>query len=308
MRQTSLRLSERGLALLATLLTVALLTVIVVEMTDATLVNTHLSRNAGNAIAAQLLARSALLGGEALLMQDAQDKDGSTRTCKTEGLWALPISGYPAGSGTVDLKITDEEGKIDLNGAGDPRTATALRTLFQDLGLDPKLVDEIAAWISPAGQPASGPEASTLCQLTVPCTPRHAPLASLDELRLLRGFDDLTIRKLTPYVTAYGEKSRGLQVNANTADPLVLKALGCEVRGDSAAGAVCATKAAEFPGCEKASGTIKFKSSTFAIIAAATVGDTTQTVRSIVRRGAHSAKRYTWSERPISDLSPAEVR
>jgi general secretion pathway protein K len=301
------RFSERGLALLASLLTVALLTIIVVEMTDATLVNTHLSRNAGNAIAAQILARSALLGGEALLMQDAQDKDCSTHTCKTECLWALPISGYPAGSGTVDLKITDEEGKIDLNGAGDRTTATALRTLFQDLGLDPNLVDDIAAWISPSGQSTSGPEASNLCQLPVPCTPRHAPLASLDELRLLRGFDDLTIRKLTPYVTAYGEKPRGLQVNANTADPLVLKALGCEVRGDTA-GTVCATKPAEFPGCDKASGAIKFKSNTFAIIAAGTVGDTTQTVRSIVRRGAHSSKRYTWSERPISDLSPAEVR
>ena len=50
---------ERGVALLSALFAVALLTIIVIEMTDATLVHTHLTRNAGNAMAAQLLARSA---------------------------------------------------------------------------------------------------------------------------------------------------------------------------------------------------------------------------------------------------------
>src|SRR5262249_31436823 len=98
------RSGERGVALLSALLTVALLTVIVIEMTDAPMVNTHLSRNAGTAMAAQLLARSAATLGETLVGSDSTNPDP---TCDRNP-WAMPYANIPAGAGLVFLQITDE--------------------------------------------------------------------------------------------------------------------------------------------------------------------------------------------------------
>jgi len=315
---------ERGVALLSALLAVALLTVIVIEMTDATLVHTHLTRNAGNAMAAQLLARSAEVAAEALL--SSNDTNDPFATCPN-GLWATPFVGIPAGQGVVALQVSDEAGKLDLNAVGDQRYRKAVEQLFTSIELDPELVERVAAWIKPAGsEPMATGEASDYCALSMPCEPRQRPMSSLEELLLIRGFDEQTLRVLRPFVTVVPRtdtKSTGRPdtINLNTADWRVLRALGCEI-GESDARPDCPSfpdeqKQGEYntevgawktAHCRDAEALLGTTSKLYAIRASGTVGDVTQTLRTFVRRYGEKTKRLWWQERPVADVLPIEVR
>jgi len=324
-RRLRARGAERGVALLSALFAVALLTVIVVEMTDATLVHTHLNRNAGNAMAAQLLARSAAIAGEAMVGD--KNANPSSITCP-QNLWALPVLGIPAGSGVVGLQVSDEGGKLDLNGARDTRYRVALESLFSSLDLDPSLVGHIADWITPANDPAMATGGgSDYCALAMPCEPRQQPLKSLDELLLIRGFDEERVARLRPFATVVprpeGKAAGSPQpVNALTARPQVLQALGCEgstappecpMRFDDEEDDKSKEWTAEFEewrkdNCAAAGNLISTKSSYFSVLASGSVGDVSQTLRIVVQRDANEAKRLWWQERPLSETMPVEIR
>src|SRR3989442_8369446 len=62
--------NDRGIALIITLLVVALLTITVVEFTYSVEVDQRMARNALNGLQAALLARSGINLGEALLLHD----------------------------------------------------------------------------------------------------------------------------------------------------------------------------------------------------------------------------------------------
>jgi type II secretory pathway component PulK len=103
-----------------------------------------------------------------------------------------------------------------------------LEALFEDLDVD------VAAPRRRAGVDEQGPEVAAravtqYCALPMPCAPRpkQRTLASLDDLRVIRGFDEQVLRKLEPYVTAL---ARAQGVNLNTAEARVWTALGCRVR------------------------------------------------------------------------------
>jgi general secretion pathway protein K len=312
---------ERGVALLSALFTVALLTVVVIEMTDATMVHTNLNRNAGSAMAAQLLARSAAIAGEALLLDDSTNPQSIT--CP-QNIWAMPLFGVPAGSGIVGLQISDESGKLDLNSVQNDDYRAAVERLFSSLDLDPSLVDRVRAWTAPPGDAtmATG-AASDYCALAMPCAPRQQPLNSLEELLLIRGFDDRAVARLRPYVTALPRGgSKAQRVNAATAKPLVLEAIGCE-SGDTLPPCpvtfggddekVDEWKKQEFENwtanCTPAAKSLlTTNSDVFSILASGTVGDVTQTLRTTVRRQGDKVTRLWWQERPLSEAMPVEIR
>jgi len=312
-------------ALLSTLLAVALLTVIVVEMTDATLVHTTLTRNAGNAMAAQLLARSAETAGEALVTNDVTNDPDVT--CPDDD-WAAPIL-LPIGPGMVQVEVIDEGGKLDLNSVGDARYATAVAELFSTLGLEPELVDRIAAWIRPAsGDPMATDQASDYCALPMPCEPRQGALNSLEELLLIEGFDEPRLRRLRPFVTVVprdGSRSSGTPqpINVNTAPAEVLVALGCQ-SGAKESLPRCASDMTEedlrtwreqvnawkTESCAELvvqPSLLGTESKLFAIRAVGTVGDVSQTLRVLVQRSGGRARRLWWQERPVAEAVPVEV-
>lgn len=315
---------ERGIALLATLLAVALLTVIVVELTDATLVHTHLTRNAGNAMAAQLLARSAETAAEALLSDDTTND--SDVTCPDDE-WALPVVGLPVGPGTVALEVSDEAGKLDLNSVGNETYRAAVERLFSNLGLDPELVERVAAWIRPpTGGSMATDQASDYCALSMPCEPRQGALNSLEELLLIRGFDESVLRRIRPFVTVIKrEDGRATgtpqPVNVNTAREEVLVALGCQ-SGAATSLPKCSSNMTDEElttwraevetwkgeACREAPrNLLGTKSNLFAIRAVGTVGDLSQTLRVLVRRSGRGVKRLWWQERPVAEVLPVEI-
>jgi general secretion pathway protein K len=293
-----------GVILLSALLAVALLTLIVVEMTDATLVGSHLNRNAGNSISAQLLARSAEAVAEALLVELKKSKNVTLM----QGI-GVPIPDIPVGDGSAGVLIEDEQGKLDLNMVDDPDQKAALENLFKDLDIDPALLDSIAVWITKNPDRSPSTDAAATCALTIPCVPPGGPLRSLDELALIKGFEPAIIERLRPYATAYGRKGHK-GVNINTARAKTLTAIGCPVASDFSA-PMDGFEAVDDPRlkCDDAAkqGLRSTTSNVFSVQARGTVGDTTETLFAIVDRSGGRPKRLHWRERPVFAVAPIGV-
>lgn len=299
-----IRESERGVALLAALLSVALLTLIVLETTESAVLHSHLARNSGNSAGARLLARAAEEGGSAYLGQLLRNREPTTR------LTLLPLSFLvlPLGDGDISIRIEDEEGKLNLNQVGDEKHRHTLEALFEELDIDIGLLELVHAWISADQDAGMRAIASGACALAMPCRPRGGPLRSLDELRLIRGFDEKTIARLRPFVTAY-RRSDGKKghkgVNADTAPALVLKVIGCAIEADYPLPLegfgeelpledVCAQEdIADSVGVEYGR-----RSEYFRIHATGRIGDTLERLETLVRRRGDKLERIYWSERP----------
>lgn len=301
-RRTTAPLGESGMALLSALLAVALLTVIVVEFADTSLLHAHLSRNAGNAIAAQMLARSAVTGVEDL-MDDSEIKPETLDAFLQPNQW-MPVPGIPGA--TVVVLRSDEGGKLDLNSVNAKlQQKQALKALFSSLGLDESLVDRVSAWIKPADKSAGGQSARDLCAIPN-CVPRGENMRDMNELHLIAGFDDKVIGDLQRHVTVIPGKGTTFGVNVRTATPEVLSAIQCEKPSfppadskDNDLSKICPNA---LPGMALTSSTI------YSIIARANVGDATQEVAAMVKPSkGGTATRLTWHERPVSGLTPAEV-
>ena len=282
--------NERGLALLAALLAVALLTLVVLESADFVGVHQHLARRSSNAIAARLLARSAAHAAEAVLIADAEENPQFTTQA---GLWARPWLGIPVGRGSIGFVIEDQGGKLDLNRAGEVKYRKALELLFESLEVDPGLVAGIAAWIQPPDAETGAISGEARCaDLGVPCTPPGRALQSLDELLAVDGFSPEVVEKLRPYVAAHGVAGR-LPVNANTAAPIVLRALGCRLSDDDEA-PLEGWPNDDVPGCEEATLPLGLRSSVFRVLASGESGAVTQAVEVVVERRGKAVRRLTW--------------
>jgi type II secretory pathway component PulK len=100
--------NENGIALVITLLVVALLTITVVEFTFSVEVDQRMARNALDSVQASLLARSGINFGEAVLLQDDQIRyDAFTEN------WCVDNDGQPT-NGNIPSCDFDLDGKLGL--------------------------------------------------------------------------------------------------------------------------------------------------------------------------------------------------
>jgi general secretion pathway protein K len=120
---------ERGVALLATMMAIALMTIIVVDFTSSSALGYLSAANNANEIRASYLARSGINVGLALIAQDtraqqmqAQNTQGASSTTATAqpfdsfaSVWALPFPPMPVNGGTISLAVVDEARKFNIN-------------------------------------------------------------------------------------------------------------------------------------------------------------------------------------------------
>jgi len=181
-----------------------------------------------------------------VLLQDLQSA-GSVDSLD-EG-WAQPIVGLPVERAMVAGAIADEQGKFNLNNlvnaAGQKSDADFLvfQRLLASLGVSPELAQAVLDWIDADDELSgnAGAEDAYYLGLPRPYRAANAPMAQVEELYRVRGFDAATIAKLKPYVTAL---DRGTLVNVNTAPAPVLAAvLGDKVGADQVARLVARRKA-----------------------------------------------------------------
>jgi general secretion pathway protein K len=240
--------NQRGFALLAVMLGLTLLSVIVLEFAFAM----RLEASAGHAFKEDRLAahlaeaavQQALVEIASAAPIVAMDKTGRLVFHRQGGASTLPEAlpvheraRTPLGAGAFAYRITDEEGRLDLNLA----TPERLRRLLSRLGVDGQMrdvaVDSLEDWKdSNELRHANGAESDDYyLRLPVPYRARNGRLQDVAELRQIRGITPALYEGtgeqpgLAALTTVHGRTA----VNINTAPPPVLAALGLPDAGIS---------------------------------------------------------------------------
>jgi general secretion pathway protein K len=230
------RAGQSGVALLVVLLAITLLTVVVLEFTDSSQVETHLALGGRNALQAYYLARSGVNAAEDILVLDAATDQNGADTDGENDIWARPLPPWPIGDGTVVLQVTDETRRLDVNTLaaarrGDNRESIRVfANLFQILGLEASLLSAIVDWLDPNGDPETSPpgaEQPYYLGLTPPVVVPNGPVHSVRDLLGVRGMSPEILARLEPYVTALPVETGtpSVKINVNTAPAEALLAL-----------------------------------------------------------------------------------
>ena len=230
-----MRKSEPGVALLAVLLGIALMTLVVVDFAMTSGLGFVSAANQANELRASYLARSAVSIGLALLAQDARaDLQSTTPIDTLSDVWAVPFPPMQLEGGTVSLSIVDEGRKINLNamvqnGAPKLPAIQKVQRLFTILDVSPDLVQGIVDWITPNdGTGLSGGIGDYYAGLKPPYQPRYGAMPTIGDLAMVKGFNEAIFNRVSPFLTVMAETA----VNANTASPQVLAALEPELTED----------------------------------------------------------------------------
>ena len=247
----AVRASRRqgGVVLLVVLFFALLLTSSVATFTHRATIDAMISRNRESAARAEALARGGVRLATALILEDRLQKsqlgvaldsglDPWFRVAEVEDLEPGPVA-------SLHLEIEDSGAKLNLNalfdvaegGALDAQTTLLLRGLLEkvidEMPIPPgekfydvnELADNLIDWVDEDDlRQSGGPENAYYQQQDPPYVAYNRPLLSVDELRLIEGFDGKLVDALHYYVTVY-PYARGTGINLNTAPPHVLALL-----------------------------------------------------------------------------------
>jgi general secretion pathway protein K len=246
-----LRRSERGVAILAVLLGIALMTLIVVDFAMTSGLGFVSAANQANELRAGYLARSGINIGLGLLAADARsDAQAQTPTDTLNDVWAVPFPPMPLEGGNVSLAIVDETRKLPINsmvknGAPNVLAIAKVQRLFTILDVNTDLIQGIIDWITPSGANTSGGGGDFYMRLIPPYQPRYGPMPTIGDLQMVKGFNEAIFNRVSPFLTvmpvqivnsnnpsALIRAYAASQVNANTASPQVLAALEPELMED----------------------------------------------------------------------------
>jgi len=183
--------------------------------------------NVGDRTATDLLRRGALHWASVVLLEDAaQNSVDHLGEPWAQGLPTLPVDG-----GAIHVSAEDAQGRFNLNNLlvnnqPSPPDVAVFQRLLVELRLDPLLANALIDWMDPDSNVTSpgGAEDVDYLALKTPYRAGNQPLTSIDELRLVRGFDAKTVQTLLPFVTVL---PAGIHttINVNTASAVVLAAL-----------------------------------------------------------------------------------
>ena len=224
---------DRGIALLATLLAITLMTLLVVEFSISAALGYRAAANQANELRAYYLARSGVQIALEVLAEDSLLRiNAKYQYASLDQIWAQPIAPIPVDGGTVSISIVDEDRKFDINKLfdqqkrqPDEQVAAIVTRLLSNVGFSPALVPILIDWLDPDSiESDGGAEADYYLGLMPPYQPRNGLMPTIGDLRMLKGMDDVTFLRLRHYLTTMGDTGPCC-VNANTAPPEVLAAL-----------------------------------------------------------------------------------
>ena len=212
--------TQRGIALVTAMMIVAIAAAIAAQIAFAHQIWFRQMENIADRDATDWLRRGALHWASLALLEDA----GQNSIDHLGENWAMALPTLPVEGGAIRVAIEDAQARFNLNSVEDPANLKVLQRLLEGLRLDPLLANAVADWIDPNSDArAGGAEDIDYLNLDPPYRAANRPMASVDELRLVRGFDAQTVRALLPYVTVLPVATN--TINVNTASPVVLAAL-----------------------------------------------------------------------------------
>jgi general secretion pathway protein K len=305
--------NESGFALILTLVVTALMVAVVVEMIHQVYVDTSLSRGFRDGQQASILAESGATGGARLLQLALS---GRTYTALTDR-WATPLK-LDDEVGSLEITISEESGKININGLVQPNgeyepfTLAVLRRLGTQLQLPGDVWGAVADWIDSDDMPRSGGAETPFYRSLKPLySARNGKLMTLTELSLVKGITPEIFGKLRPHLTLYTDQAGSplSTININTASKEILAALDDRIDGRLADRIVEERRLLPFkstgelsrvPGMDSVStgliGKISVKGNLFRILSVARVKDAGRTVEAIVRVSGGSPEFLSWQE------------
>ncbi|MGA8277755.1 MAG: type II secretion system minor pseudopilin GspK [Rhodanobacteraceae bacterium] len=222
--------SQRGVALLVALLTVALAVILIAGLLDHGELAFARTRNALRGAQANAYAQGLEAYAAEVLSRDWEQN----RQFDANGdIWALPLPPQEVPGGVIGATMRDLNGCFNLNNLAPADSAHVawlgmFRRLLTAQGLDPALADAVLDWLDPDPDIAgnSGAEDSFYLALPTPYRAANRSFAHVSELRLVRGFDGAAYARIAPYVCVLPP---GSLLNVNTASVALLESLNSRI-------------------------------------------------------------------------------
>jgi general secretion pathway protein K len=216
----SARRTQRGIALVTAMMILAIAAAIAAQIAFAHQIWFRQMENVADRDATDWLRRGALHWASLALLEDA----AQNATDHLGESWAMGLPTLPVEGGSIKVSIEDAQARFNLNSVQNPPDKIVFARLLEALRLDPQLANALVDWIDADSVAlAGGAEDVDYLTLNPPYRAANRPMASVDELRLIRGFDAKTSALLLPYVTVLPVPTNS--INVNTASPVMLVAL-----------------------------------------------------------------------------------
>lgn len=206
--------AQRGIALVAVLWGVLLLSVLAVTYSTRAGTEARLVRNGVERAAARSLADAGVFWALRELLRPAE----AQRIAPDGTHYAIAFRGAQ-----LHVAVQDEGGKVDLNGA----TPALVEAVLAVAGAEPAaargIAQSIADWRDrDDDRRPGGAEADDYAAAGLATGPRNAPFVLLEELRAVRGMTPALFAAASPLLTVH---SGAGGVDPQTAPPQVLRAL-----------------------------------------------------------------------------------
>jgi general secretion pathway protein K len=209
--------SQKGIALIVTLLALVLITALVVEFSYGVYIGTSNLYNWRDSQRLSLMAKSGVNVSAKFISSMLNDSNFKY----TEPI-ELPVENpFEDFKGTVLVRIEDETSKFNINSTVRPNGSLnedayhSFIRLLKILSADEKIADRVADWIDRDSE-ARLPDSEVGA--------RNAALVSIDELLLINGISKEDYDKLLPYITVFGNRDNFI-ININSAEKPVIMSL-----------------------------------------------------------------------------------
>ena len=219
---------QQGIALITILVMVALATILAATIAKRqanTAENTAYLMRQNQSL---LYAKSAEAFFSELLVDDANNAGAIDYLQEN---WAKPMPAFPVEDGFVSGTLQDESGKFNLNslvndeGVPNPQAKLWFEKLLLRVGLPEKLSEAVIDW-QDADEEISGTmgaENSYYQGLPQGYLAANSKFHNVEELKLVRGFEDQKYLQIVDYVSALPASDS--KVNVNTAPAMLLASL-----------------------------------------------------------------------------------
>ncbi len=226
---------------MSVLVLVSILSLIALEFTRKSSINLKMAANHALSKKALFYAYGGYETALKLLMMDTNEYDGPG------DYWYAMLPPIPLEDGAIVVTIQDEKSRYNIKklvtdyGIEDARRRVMLERIFEQHGIDTSIIDSLADWQDEDDVSLPyGAERMYYNSLRPSYDPRNAPVTTMGEIFLVRGFDrDLfflppvvrdpflsdDIQPLEQYLTVYGNGS----ININTADRILLMSLSADL-------------------------------------------------------------------------------
>lgn len=217
---------QTGVAIIIVLLVVALATTLASYMVSQQSWWQRQLENQLDRAQARRIGIAAIDWARAILADDLRVNPLSDHP---DEVWATKLPAVPVENGEVIGFIEDRQGRFNLNsvvknGISNPTAILQFQRLLTLLGLEPGLAISLADWIDADSETQFPYGAEDVYYLSLPQPYRSANrnLSELNELILVKEFNESIIERLKPFVTTLPFPQ---PINANFAPPEVLSAV-----------------------------------------------------------------------------------